>query len=366
MVNDHPPTRVGIVGATPGRGWAGLAHIPAIAAIPALALHAVATRHAHTAAAAADAFGARLAFGDAAEMIAHPDVEAVSVVVKAPDHLALVRQALELRKPVYCEWPLGRSLAEAEELAHLAAVVGVATAVGLQARCSPWLDQVRRIVREGRLGRILSTTLLAYDQFSTGSVEQGNVYMLDAANGANPLTIHAGHYVDALCFVLGELDGISATLATSRSAVTVRETGAILTSTSPDQIAISGLIEGGAVASIHIRAGKGDPSVLWEVQGERATLRVTSSGYLMWRPLALELWNGDGWTTVAPPDRVDSWLGIEVETGPAQNVAYAYAAFASDIRTGSTRSASFTSALGRHRTIAAIEQAAGVAWAAIT
>jgi hypothetical protein len=35
---------------------------------------------------------------------------------------------------------------------------------------------------------MLSTTLIAYDELSLGTIDEGNSYLLDIANGANPLT----------------------------------------------------------------------------------------------------------------------------------------------------------------------------------
>jgi predicted dehydrogenase len=352
--------RIGLIGATPGRGWAGMAHVPAIRATPGLTLQAVATRSARTARAAAEAFQAPLWFDDARAMIAHDEVDAIVVAVKAPDHYAFVKQALLAGKPVYCEMPFGHTIAEARELEALARELGVSTAVGLQGRFSPWVRQVREIVAGGGLGRLLSTSMIAYDELSLGTIDQGNAYLLDIANGANPLTIHSAHYIDALCFVLGELETVSALTAISRPNIVVRQTGATITSTSPDQIAVCGRLVDGTIASFHLRAGSGDPSFRWEIQGEDASLRVTSTGYLMWRPLTLELWNAEAkkWDPVPPPAPLPDGEDVPGPEGPARFVASAYAAFASDILTSSARSVSFTDALTRRETMEAIRAAA--------
>ena len=115
--------RVGIVGATVtpgGSGWGANAHVPALHALPDFELKAVCTAHEETAKASAAAFGAELAFHDFEEMIAHPDIDLVAVVVRVPGHHGLVMSALEAGKAVFCEWPLGARLAEAEEMANLA------------------------------------------------------------------------------------------------------------------------------------------------------------------------------------------------------------------------------------------------------
>jgi predicted dehydrogenase len=257
--------------------------------------------------------------------------------------------------------PFGRTLEEARGLEALARERQVPTAVGLQGRFSPWVRQVREVVATGRLGRILSTSLVAYDELSVGTINQGNAYLLDVANGANPLTIHSAHYIDALSFALGELTTVSAVTAVSRPRIVVRQTGETLTATSPDQIAVCGLLENDAVASFHMRAGSGgDPSFLWEIQGEDAVLRVTSTGYLMWRPLTLELWDAKAKhrDVLPPPEPAEGWSHVSTVEGPAQHVAYAYAAFSQDIRTGSRTSVTFSNALRRRETVEAICAAA--------
>jgi len=108
--------RVGIVGATVtpgGSGWGANAHVPALQALPGYELKAVCTAHEETARASAEKFGAELAFHDMNEMVAHPDIDLITVVVRVPLHKQLVMAAIEANKPVCCEWPLGADLADA-------------------------------------------------------------------------------------------------------------------------------------------------------------------------------------------------------------------------------------------------------------
>ena len=85
--------RVGIVGATVtpgGSGWGANAHVPALQALPSYELKAVCTAHEETARASAENFGADLAFHDMSEMVTHPDVDLIAVVVRVPLHRQLV------------------------------------------------------------------------------------------------------------------------------------------------------------------------------------------------------------------------------------------------------------------------------------
>src|SRR6204780_4011434 len=125
--------RLGLIGARVKGTWSARSHFPAVQASSAVALTAVCTTRADSAEAARQAFGARLAFDDYRAMIASPEIEAVAVVVRVPSHYAPTKAALEAGKHVYCEWPLGRTTAEAVELAALAKIKGLVTAGGLQA-----------------------------------------------------------------------------------------------------------------------------------------------------------------------------------------------------------------------------------------
>ena len=78
--------RVGIVGASPNRGFASIAHIPALQALADFEIRAVCTTRQDFADAAAKHFGVPLAFSDAEKLARHPDVDLVTVSVKVPDH----------------------------------------------------------------------------------------------------------------------------------------------------------------------------------------------------------------------------------------------------------------------------------------
>src|SRR5205085_1197956 len=142
-----------------GSGWGANAHVPALRALPDYELKAVCTAHAETARASAAAFGAELAFDNFDDLIAHPDVDLVAVVVRVPGHRDLVMRALAAGKATFCEWPLGRTLAEAEEMANQANARQLRTAVGLQARSDPTLRYARELIVQGYVGEISSVTL---------------------------------------------------------------------------------------------------------------------------------------------------------------------------------------------------------------
>src|SRR5213080_4672405 len=192
---------VGIIGVSSVRGWAATAHIPALRALPNYEIRALSAHSAEAARAAGEVFGVSAVFSDHRRMVTQPDVDVVAVTVKVPHHRQLVSAALAAGKSVYCEWPLGRDLDDARAMAALADEQGVRTVVGLQGRQVPAIEFVERLLREGYIGEVLSTTMVGLS-IPGDSVVKANAYMLDTTNGANLLTIAVGHSLDTLNYVL--------------------------------------------------------------------------------------------------------------------------------------------------------------------
>src|SRR6266571_4455974 len=153
--------RVGIIGANPDRGWAGQAHIPALKSLSAdFEITALSTSRRESADAASTRFAVPLAFDNHEDLVNSPEVDVVAITVKVPHHFELATAALAAGKAVYCEWPLGNGLQEAEHLAALAKKKAVLAVAGLQARAAPPVAYVRDLISQGYVGEVLSTTLI--------------------------------------------------------------------------------------------------------------------------------------------------------------------------------------------------------------
>jgi len=82
------------------------------------------------------------------------DVDAVVIATPVKVHYQLARQALESGKHVLVEKPLAASVAEAEDLVALARVNGRVLMVGHTFEYSPAVNELRKLIRDGELGRI--------------------------------------------------------------------------------------------------------------------------------------------------------------------------------------------------------------------
>src|SRR5436309_9536893 len=248
--------RVGIIGANPDRGWAVQAHIPALRSLADdFEITALSTSRRESADAAGKRFGVSLTFDNHQDLVNSAAVDVVAVTVKVPYHLELATAAVGAGKAVYCEWPLGNGLNEAETLAALAKKKGVLAVAGLQARSAPSVAYAHDLIKQGYVGEVLSTTLIGSGMGWGPTVEPYNAYLNDKKNGATMLSIALGHAADALCHCLGEVRELSATMTVRRKSFTIAGTGQRKPRTADDQVCVSGLLEGGAAFSMHYRGG---------------------------------------------------------------------------------------------------------------
>jgi predicted dehydrogenase len=346
--------KVGIIGASPERGWALRAHVPALRSLPQYEITAVGTTRRESAEQAARAFGAAHAFTDARQLAEHPDVDLVAITVKVPQHAELVHAALAAGKHVYCEWPLALTTAEAAELT--AAASGVHHAVGLQARHSPVLTHARQLIADGFIGEVLSANIYAArGKGATEEVPAWTAYTYEQASGAGLVEVYGGHVLDAAQYLLGDIADVAAMLAIRRTRHTVAETGEPLHVTAPDQLLLTAAF-GGAPAAIHLHDGRAAGSeVRIEISATAGDLLIDAAPTT--EPLGLQL--------QISPLRLHGPQGpIPVRTpfgelvAEARNVAALYSQLAEDIRTGTTTVPTFHDGLRLHELLDEVRQSA--------
>jgi len=356
---------VGIIGYEPQRSWAAVAHVPALRGLPEYRVAAVATTRPESARAAADDIGLPVdrAFSSAAELAACEDVDVVAVTVKVPHHFDLVRTAIAAGKHVYCEWPLGNGLAQAQDMAALVSASGLQAVIGLQARCAPPFAYLRDLVASGEIGEILSSNM-----FGTGIqwgawVDRPNTYLLDPANGATLLTIPFGHAVDVMCHCLGEFDSLTATTAIRQPILRQIEDGTNWDKRTPDQIVVTGTLVGGALATVHYRGGTSrGANFAWEINGTKGDVRLEAAGGHA-QMFEMSLSAGFGSDKRLRPLEIPAdykWVPDTV-SGLALNVAQVYRRLSDALAGKGGTGMSFDVAVARHRTLAAIEEAAASA-----
>jgi predicted dehydrogenase len=352
--------RVGIVGLQPNRGWAAVAHLPALRRLSnEFEIAGVANSTFRSAQDAAEKCGIARAFANVAEMVASPDVDLVVVTVKVPAHLQIVRTLIQGGKDVFCEWPIGRNLGEAEELVALAREHGVRAFTSTQSRVSPAMLHMKRLVDEGFVGSVLSSTVSGWGRIWGPTIEdlKSDGYLLDNSNGASLLTIPFAHTLAAVRDVLGDVAELSSVLATRRPQVLAIESGKLVPMDVADQIVVAATLASGAPLSMHFRGGEptGVDGFVWDIQGTDGDLRMTGpTGHTQIVPLTIVGGRKDEHKLlpIAIPDD-----GIALQDNVPGNIARVYRCLATDFNEGTQTAPTFADALELHRLLDQIEMA---------
>ncbi len=187
------PVRFGVVGA----GLWGSFHCKTLNAIAAAELHAVCDLDPARGAEMQRQFGAAKVYTDYRQLIADPDVEAITVATPDFAHADIVLAAIAAGKPVMSEKPLATTLAEAERIADAAAASGVAVMVDFHNRVNPVVHAAREAVLSGEIGaplhasaRLSNTLFVPFE-------------LLSWASKSSALWFLGSHSLDCLRFVLG-------------------------------------------------------------------------------------------------------------------------------------------------------------------
>jgi predicted dehydrogenase len=146
-----PPLRIGVI----GYGYWGPNLVRNFGADPRTRVVAIAELSPARRQAAATAVPHIKCVADAAAVIADPGVDAVAIATPIFTHHGLAKAALEAGKHVVVEKPLAPSVAEAEELAQLAARAGRVLMVDHTFVYTSAVRKIRDLIARGELGRVL-------------------------------------------------------------------------------------------------------------------------------------------------------------------------------------------------------------------
>jgi predicted dehydrogenase len=148
------------------------------------------------------------------DLVSDPGVQALDNC--APNHLHLepCLAAIRVGKHVFCEKPLGRSAAEARVLRDAATQAGIVHMVGFNYRFLPAVALVRRLVDEGRLGRIHHFRARFADASFLDPDAPFTWHQDAEAAGSNALLDLGSHLIDLARYLVGEPSAVSGAVAT--------------------------------------------------------------------------------------------------------------------------------------------------------
>jgi predicted dehydrogenase len=186
-------TRFGVI----GTGLWGSFHCKTLTALPAAAVVAVCDSNAARATEMQTQFGIRKSYTDYRELIADPEVEAVTVATPDFAHADIVLAAIAAGKHVMCEKPLATTIAEAEAIAAAATRSGVKVMVDFHNRVNPAVHAVREAIQAGEIGAPLHASA------RLSNTVWVPIELLSWSAQSSALWFLGSHAVDALRFVTG-------------------------------------------------------------------------------------------------------------------------------------------------------------------
>ncbi len=141
--------RVGVVGAGT---LAKECHVPGVQAHPQGEVVALCGRNRERVTAMAARLGVPDVHTDYRELVARPDLDAITVATPDDLHLPVTLAALEADKHVFCEKPLAMNADEARRMTEAAQRSGLVAMVAFTFRYSRALMALRRLLRDGAIG----------------------------------------------------------------------------------------------------------------------------------------------------------------------------------------------------------------------
>ena len=220
-----PEIGIGIVGG----GYMGKAHAVAYASVGAVfdtrlrpRLEMVCASNPSSAERYRQAYGFARATDDWQELVADPAVDAVVIACPQSHHCRIACAAFELGKPVFCEKPLGASLAESRQMLAAAEASGAVHMVGFNYIRTPASQFVRKLLADGRIGQITHFRAEHTEDFLADPAEPANWRTSGRENGTMgdlaPHIINASH---ALMGPIAEINAVIETVHADRGGVAV-------------------------------------------------------------------------------------------------------------------------------------------------
>lgn len=166
------------------------------------------------AAAFASQFGFARSTGDWQSLVNDPKVDVVSITTPNRFHKDMAIAALEAGKHVWCEKPMGLTLAEAEEMAEAAARFGKLTMTGYNYTRNPAYRHAQKLVQEGRIGRIVHVRGAVDEDYQADPDLPWTWRAKLGEAGLGALGDIGCHLISLLCGICGPIESLIADMQT--------------------------------------------------------------------------------------------------------------------------------------------------------
>ncbi len=214
--------RWGIVGA------GGIAHRRTMSAINEAEnskLQALMVRDLERARKLAEEHGAESYYDSVDGVLWDPEVDAVHIATPVYLHREHVIRAAEHGKHVLCEKPMAMSVDECRSMIDACDQNGVHLEVCFLLRFHPYYREIKQMIADGELGEMIEarTSLMKWYPIDEG------LWRRDPVRAGGGVLMDLGpHVIDLLCYLLGDVSKVSASINSRIFKWEVEETGTVL------------------------------------------------------------------------------------------------------------------------------------------
>ena len=292
------PVGIGIV----GTGFARTTQIPGFRDCMGAKVVAIASRNRERAEAVAKEFGIEHVANDWQELVAHPDVDLVSIVTPPSTHMEITLAALAQRKAVLCEKPMAMNADEAARMVEKAKTAGVLALVDHELRFLNSRRVMRGMLQTGAIGSVRHCNYVFRSDYR-GLADRAWDWWSDAAMGGGALGAIGSHVVDSFRWMLStEVTDALGMLSTHIKQRPDKSNGGMRPVTTDDEAKLLFRFASGphtqdatGAASISVvESGKYENRL--EIYGTKGALMVEETGELWlspagsgtWRPVQVE------------------------------------------------------------------------------
>ncbi|UVI27510.1 Gfo/Idh/MocA family protein [Paenibacillus spongiae] len=188
--------KIGVIGA----GSISQSHLNAYAANKEVEIYAICDLNEQRAADAAKKYGATKVYTDYNELLANPDIVAVSVCTWNNTHAKISKAAVEAGKHVLVEKPLCRTVEEALDLQKAVRAAGKVLQVGFVRRYDPNAQMLRKFVENGDIGEIYYAKASSLRRLGN----PGGWFSDIERSGGGPLIDIGVHVIDLCWYMMGK------------------------------------------------------------------------------------------------------------------------------------------------------------------
>jgi UDP-N-acetyl-2-amino-2-deoxyglucuronate dehydrogenase len=165
------------------------------------------------------------AYTDYRRLLERRDVDVVNICTPSGLHAQMAIEAMQAGKHVIVEKPMALSLQDADKMIAVAQTSGVKLCVVLQNRYNPPMVDLRRVVDEGRLGKLLlgNATVRWYRPQEYYEDGWHGTWSMDGGALMN----QSIHHIDALLWLMGDVASVFTYTATLAHRMEAEDVGVV-------------------------------------------------------------------------------------------------------------------------------------------